>query len=612
MAYKFQLGAFVASGSILAEDKMTSTDDMITRGDLYSSGSIAITQSGRMVLDNDGDSYIMATADDVVEIVTSDDKIGLQISNTAVAVGSGGNHAVSFDSEGGASSFKLKDNEAAAMEIKQGGDSYLKFITTNSSEAIITGQQLSGAAGASFPQLAVDHLRFDEYSIGTSADGDLMQLATNKVSVAGEVSASTDLVGHHAKARQVSIGYDGSAGAEGHLKLGAGGDLQFAVFSDNGVMLNNTAGKDLQFQIKSAGGDNIQPLIVQGSDHAVRINKLNLSGSTVTSTAAELNVLASSGLAASDMSTLAGLALDGVGGLVQADFTKLAALDATAAELNIVDGGTSATATTIADADRLVLNDNGTMVQVAMTDFETYFEGALDTLSNVTTVGALNAGSISSGFGDINIGTNSFTGRHLTLSGDLHVQGTTTTIETANLEVKDQLVGLGFASGSVASAVGDRGLILGLASENNVAMFWDESDSEFAFVTTDSTPSATSVNAIGYANVKAGVVEAASFSGPMSLTVAVQANGAIDLSSASGKYVVVSDALSANRSTSLPASPSVGDQIDIKLHQAAGYKLTIEKGADGHSIDGGDSIILESDYAAVKMVYVAANDWRVF
>ena len=31
------------------------------------------------------------------------------------------------------------------------------------------------------------------------------------------------------------------------------------------------------------------------------------------------------------------------------------------------------------------------MVQVALTDFETYFESALDTLSNVTTVGALNA-----------------------------------------------------------------------------------------------------------------------------------------------------------------------------------------------------------------------------
>jgi hypothetical protein len=45
---------------------------------------------------------------------------------------------------------------------------------------------------------------------------------------------------------------------------------------------------------------------------------------------------------------------------------------ATAAELNIMDGDTNATSTTLADADRLVVNDNGTMVQVAVTDLTTY------------------------------------------------------------------------------------------------------------------------------------------------------------------------------------------------------------------------------------------------
>ena len=49
---------------------------------------------------------------------------------------------------------------------------------------------------------------------------------------------------------------------------------------------------------------------------------------------------------------------------------------ATAAELNIMDGGTSATSTTLADADRLVTNDNGTMVQVALSDLKTYLTSA--------------------------------------------------------------------------------------------------------------------------------------------------------------------------------------------------------------------------------------------
>jgi hypothetical protein len=104
---------------------------------------------------------------------------------------------------------------------------------------------------------------------------------------------------------------------------------------------------------------------------------LSIGGVAITSTAAELNIL------------------DGV--------------TATATEINIIDGDTAATATTLADADRVIVNDAGTMKQVALTDFETYFETSLDTLSNVTTVGALNAGSITSGFGAIDNGSSNIT-----------------------------------------------------------------------------------------------------------------------------------------------------------------------------------------------------------
>ena len=48
----------------------------------------------------------------------------------------------------------------------------------------------------------------------------------------------------------------------------------------------------------------------------------------------------------------------------------------TAAELNIIDGDTSASATTLADADRFVTNDAGTMKQVALTDVKTYLTSA--------------------------------------------------------------------------------------------------------------------------------------------------------------------------------------------------------------------------------------------
>ena len=125
-------------------------------------------------------------------------------------------------------------------------------------------------------------------------------------------------------------------------------------------------------------------------DGTAYLDAINFNGTAITATAAELNIL------------------DGVTSTA-AELNILDGVTSTAAELNIMDGDTSATSTTLADADRVVVNDNGTMKQVALTDFETYFEAALDTGTNLTTVGALNAGSITSGFGAIDIGSSNLT-----------------------------------------------------------------------------------------------------------------------------------------------------------------------------------------------------------
>ncbi|MAL83181.1 MAG: hypothetical protein CMF11_02345, partial [Idiomarina sp.] len=111
---------------------------------------------------------------------------------------------------------------------------------------------------------------------------------------------------------------------------------------------------------------------------------ITLGGAAITSTAAEINIL------------------DGVTSTT-AELNVLDGVTATTAELNVMDGDTSATSTTLADADRVVVNDAGTMKQVALTDFETYFESALDTLSNVTTVGTLGSLAVT---GDLTVNTN--------------------------------------------------------------------------------------------------------------------------------------------------------------------------------------------------------------
>ena len=57
-----------------------------------------------------------------------------------------------------------------------------------------------------------------------------------------------------------------------------------------------------------------------------------------------------------------------------AELNKLDGATVTTAEINNIDGNTSATATTLAQADRMVVNDNGTMVQVAFSDLVTFLE----------------------------------------------------------------------------------------------------------------------------------------------------------------------------------------------------------------------------------------------
>ena len=214
-----------------------------------------------------------------------------------------------------------------------------------------------------------------------------------------------------------------------------GGSLDIDDVVINGSTIGHTDDTDL---ITVANG----VVTVAGE---ISVTTLDIGGTNVTATAAELNILDGVTATASEINLL-----DGVSGLVQADFTKLAAVDATAAELNIVDGGTSATSTTLADADRVVVNDNGTMVQVALTDFETYFESALDTLSNVTTVGTLNSGAISSGFGAIDIGSSnltatgtvslgatSFNDNNITNVGDIAVDSISADATDINIAVSD-------------------------------------------------------------------------------------------------------------------------------------------------------------------------------
>src|SRR6056300_426085 len=163
----------------------------------------------------------------------------------------------------------------------------------------------------------------------------------------------------------------GNATISGNLTFGDADTDSITLTAD--VASSITPDTDDTYDLGSASKE-WRDIYIDGTAY---LDAINFNGTAITATAAELNIM------------------DGV--------------TATATEINIIDGDTAATATTLADADRVIVNDAGTMKQVALKDFETYFETSLDTLSNVTTVGALNSGSITSGFGAIDTGSSNIT-----------------------------------------------------------------------------------------------------------------------------------------------------------------------------------------------------------
>ena len=85
------------------------------------------------------------------------------------------------------------------------------------------------------------------------------------------------------------------------------------------------------------------------------------------------------------------------------------AISATGAELNLMDGDATVGTTAVADGDGIVTNDAGTMRQTTVQTFATYFGSEISEMSNLVTTGALNSGSITSGFGSIDNGSSAIT-----------------------------------------------------------------------------------------------------------------------------------------------------------------------------------------------------------
>ena len=166
-------------------------------------------------------------------------------------------------------------------------------------------------------------------------------------------------------------------------------NLTIAQFSGAGQITAGNglqkSGNTLDVDLKANGG-----LEIQSTKIAVNLNASSISGTLSISDGGTGATSASAARTSlglvigtdvephtdklTELSTMAQGTADALADLTGTEVQILDGATVSTAELNIVDGSTSATSTTLATTDRMVINDSGTMVQVALSDLVTFLE----------------------------------------------------------------------------------------------------------------------------------------------------------------------------------------------------------------------------------------------
>lgn len=138
-------------------------------------------------------------------------------------------------------------------------------------------------------------------------------------------------------------------------------------------------------------------------DGTLYTDAINLNGTAISSTAAELNILDGVTATATELNIMDGVTA------TTAELNIMDGVTTTAAEINLIDGGTARGTDAVASGDGILINDGGTMKMTNVDTVSTYFAGHSVGGGNIVTTGALDSGSITSGFGNIDNGASNIT-----------------------------------------------------------------------------------------------------------------------------------------------------------------------------------------------------------
>ena len=208
---------------------------------------------------------------------------------------------------------------------------------------------------------------------------------------ADDLAAGSDAAGMFTFVEQGTVNADNGfvcTSNKGSAVVGTN-NLTFAQFSGAGQITAgdglDKSGNTLSVDLKANGG-----LVIESTEIAVKLDASSITGTLAvgdggTGATSASAARTSLGLVigtdvephSDKLTELATMAQNTADALADLTNTEVAILDGatvTTTELNILDGGTSATSTTLATADRMVINDAGTMVQVALSDLVTFLE----------------------------------------------------------------------------------------------------------------------------------------------------------------------------------------------------------------------------------------------
>ena len=355
-------------------------------------------------------SAIIADANSKVDVLKSGN-ITVTGSSDTIATGSGaltiapaGNliitHGGTLDLDAQANSLTIKDNEAAALDINEGGTSYLKFVTTNSGEKILASKafefdgavQIDGAldinSTTDFGNGAMTNVNIDSGAIDGTAIGanSASTLAATTTTITGAATFGVDDTGVDVKMFGATSGrfmlWDESDDAleftdSVKAKWGTGSDL--SIYHDGtDSFISNSQGA-----LKIATAD---------SGIAVQI------GHTTSETTVNDNLTVTGTLAVTSTSTMSDdVTLTGANYNVTWDKSRDALVFPDSAKVEIGAGtdmtmyhdGTNSYITNATGAMKIATETSGVAVTIGHTTSETTIEDNLTTTGDTSVGGAL-------------------------------------------------------------------------------------------------------------------------------------------------------------------------------------------------------------------------------